>query len=154
MASTGYIKDGGLEGIPPFFRIPQSTQTPHIATHPVRKFLRDPLILELATIQPKLISSLSGLRTSESAAIPMFKRLSSDDNRDRVSSFLQNRTFQAPTRRDLLRLTQGDYRLVDNTSAPPRHTLLQSGGSKPPEFWTSPHGARSRRATIFSFPPG
>ena len=40
---------------------------------------------------------------------------------------LRNRTFQTLTRRDRLRLTQGDSRLVANTSAPPRHTLPQSG---------------------------
>ena len=39
---------------------------------------------------------------------------------------LRGRTFQAPTRRDRLRLTQGDCRLVDDTSAPPRHILPQS----------------------------
>ena len=35
------------------------------------------------------------------------------------------RTLQAPTPRDCLRLTQGDRRLVDDTSAPPRHSLPQ-----------------------------
>ena len=55
----------------------------------------------------------------------MFDRLSSDDNRDRWSSPLWERIFQAPTQRDSLRLTQGDRTLVDDTSAPPQHTLLQ-----------------------------
>ena len=55
----------------------------------------------------------------------MFKCLSSDDNRDRWSSSLRDRTLQAPTRRDRLRLTQGDRRLVDNTTAPPWDTLSQ-----------------------------
>ena len=55
-----------------------------------------------------MISPQSGLRTSESAVILMSKRLSSDDNRDRRSSFLWDWTFQAPTRRGCLRLTQGD----------------------------------------------
>ena len=52
--STGKIKDGGLEGTPQLFRISQSTQTPQIPTQPVRKLLRNPLILELANIQPRL----------------------------------------------------------------------------------------------------
>ena len=34
------------------------------------------------------------------------------------TSSLRDGTFQAPTRRDRLRLTQGDRRLVDDTSAP------------------------------------
>ena len=55
-----------------------------------------------------MISPLSGLRTSASGSIPMLKRWSSDDNRDRWSSSLKVRTFQASTRRDRLRLTQGD----------------------------------------------
>ena len=44
--STGNIKDGGVEGIPQLFRIPQSTQTTQIPTQPVRKLLSYPLILE------------------------------------------------------------------------------------------------------------
>ena len=53
--STSNIKDGGLEVTPQLFRIPQSTQTPQIPTLPVRKLLSYPLILELATIQPRLV---------------------------------------------------------------------------------------------------
>ena len=41
--STGNIKDGGLEGTPQLFRIPQSTQTPQISTQPVHKLLSYPL---------------------------------------------------------------------------------------------------------------
>ena len=52
--STGNIKDGGLEGTPQLFRIPQSIQTPQISTHPVHKLLSYPLILELANIQSRL----------------------------------------------------------------------------------------------------
>ena len=52
--STGNIKDGGLEGTPQCFRIPQSTQTPQISTQPVCKLLSCPLILELANIQLRL----------------------------------------------------------------------------------------------------
>ena len=52
--STSNIKDGGLEGTPQLFRIPQSTQIPQISTQPVRKLLSYPLILELANIQPRL----------------------------------------------------------------------------------------------------
>ena len=52
--STGNIKDGGIEGTPQLFRIPQSTQTPQIPTQPVCKHLSYPLILELANIQAKL----------------------------------------------------------------------------------------------------
>ena len=51
---TGNIKDGGLEGTLQLCKIPQSTQTPQIATQPVRKLLISPLILELANIQPRL----------------------------------------------------------------------------------------------------
>ena len=36
---------------------------------------------------------------------------------------LRDRPFQAHTRRDHLRLTQGARCLVDDTSAPPRHTI-------------------------------
>jgi len=39
------------------------------------------------------------------------------------SPSLRDRTFQAPTRRDSLRLTRGDRCFMDDTSAPPRHTL-------------------------------
>ena len=70
------------------------------------------------------ISKLSPHLGPESAAIPMSKRLSSDDNRDRWSSSLWDRTFQVPTRRDHLRLTQEDHRLADDTSAPPWHRRL------------------------------
>ena len=52
--STGNIEDGGLKGTLQLFGIPQSTQTPQISTHPVRKLLSYPLILELANIQPRL----------------------------------------------------------------------------------------------------
>ena len=52
--STGNIKDSGLEGTPQLFRIPQITQTPQISTHPVRKLLSYPPILEFANIQPRL----------------------------------------------------------------------------------------------------
>ena len=52
--STGNMKDGGLEGTPQLFRIPQSTQTRQISTQPVRKLLSCPLIVELANIQPRL----------------------------------------------------------------------------------------------------
>ena len=48
--SSGNIKDGGLEGIPQLFRIPQSTWTTKIPTQPVCQLLSCPLILELATI--------------------------------------------------------------------------------------------------------
>ena len=78
-------------------------------------------------------SSLSRLRNSENAAILTFKWLSSDDNREMIiltsvlySSQIHNRTFQAPTRRDRLRLNQGDRHLVNDTSAPSRDTLPQS----------------------------
>ena len=56
-----------------------------------------------------------------------------------LSPSLRDRTFQAPIWRDRLRLTRGDRRLVDDTSAPPRHTLqcvLQSEmfwGHQPPQ---------------------
>ena len=46
--STGNIKDGGLEGTPQLFRIPQSIQNAQIPTQPVHKLLIYPLILELA----------------------------------------------------------------------------------------------------------
>ena len=52
--STGNIKDGGIEGTPQLFRIPQSTQTPQIPTQPVPKLHSYPLSLELADIQPRL----------------------------------------------------------------------------------------------------
>ena len=80
----------------------------------------------IVCVTTAMISPLSGLRTSESAAIPMFKCLSSDDNRDRCSSSLRDRTFQAPTRRDRLRLTQGDCCLVEDTSAPLCDTLSRN----------------------------
>ena len=53
--STGNIKDGGLEGTPQLFRIPQSTQTPQIPTQAVLKLLSYPLILELANIQAGMV---------------------------------------------------------------------------------------------------
>ena len=77
-----------------------------------------------------MILPRSSLRTSQSAAMLMSKRLISDDYRDRWSSSLWERPFQAPTPRDRLRLTQGDRRLVDNTSAPPQHTPPQSDPGK------------------------
>ena len=49
--STGHINNGGLEGTPQLFGIPQSIQTPQISTQPVRKLLSYPLILEFANIQ-------------------------------------------------------------------------------------------------------
>ena len=52
--STGYIKDGGLEGTSQLFRIPKSTQTPQISTQPVRKLLGYPLLPEYANIQLRL----------------------------------------------------------------------------------------------------
>ena len=62
--STGNIKDGGLEGTPKLFWIPQSTQTTQIYTQTVRKFLSYPLILELiskylcSTISQKVVDGL------------------------------------------------------------------------------------------------
>ena len=49
--SPGNIKDGGLEGTPQLFRIPQ---TPQISTQLVHKLLSYPHILELADIQNRL----------------------------------------------------------------------------------------------------
>ena len=47
------MKDGGLEGNPQLFRIPQSTQTPQIPSQLVCNLLSYLLILELANIQPR-----------------------------------------------------------------------------------------------------
>ena len=60
---------------------------------------------------------------------------SSNDSRNRRSSSLQDRTLQAPSRRDLLRLTQADRCLVDDTSAPTRHTLPQSNPGRLPHVF-------------------
>ena len=52
--TTRNIKDGGLEGTPQRFRIPQNTQTPQILTRPVRKLKSYPVILKLTHIQLRL----------------------------------------------------------------------------------------------------
>ena len=50
----------------------------------------------------------------------------------RCDSSFRDRTFQVPTRRDHLRLTQGDRRLADDTSAPSQRTLPQSDPGRLP----------------------